>query len=172
MIVGFGRSAAHEWDNLRLQFLDIPDPAKVDAKAIAENFLRFHVKELESDNLLYTAEPEVVIDSSRHELVPRLRPIPAANDRYNSIQRPITQDVDASKAILELQHDGSGYTLRQLSRYEILNEIKEPKSLTLRVTHAVVSSLKTSIGHKFLILGVDPFRSPMRSSKLVERRIS
>lgn len=155
MIVGFGRSAVHELDDLRLQFLDIPDPTKIDAQTIAESLVRFLAKDLEGNDILYTVEPEIVMDAEGHQLVPRLQPISAANNRYNSIQRPITQQVDVSKSVVELQQDGNGCTIRQLSRYETSKEITGFKTIEMRTTHAVLSALKTSVGCKFLALGVD-----------------
>lgn len=155
MIVGFGRSAVHETDDLRLQFLDIPDPSKLDPRIIAETLVRFHAKDLDGDDILYTVEPEIVMDVEGRQLVPRLQPISAANDRYNFIQRPITHQVDASKSVVELQQDDNGCIIRQLSRYESSNEFTGSKIIEIRTTHAVLSALKTSLGHQFLALGVD-----------------
>ena len=155
MIVGFGRSVVHELEDLRLQFLDVPDPSKIDPRTIAESLVRFHAKEIEGDDILYTAEPEIIIDAEGHQLVPRLQPISAANDRYNSIQRPITHQIDVSKSVVELQQNGNSCTIRQLSRYEASKEITESKIIEMHTTHAVLSALKTPAGHKFLALGVD-----------------
>lgn len=96
-----------------------------------------------------------MIDAEGHQLVPRLEPISAANDRYNSIQRPITHQVDVSKSVVELQSNGNSCTIRQLSRYETLKEITGYETIEMRTTHAVLSALKTPVGHKFLVLGVD-----------------
>ena len=155
MIVGFGRSAVHELENLRLQFLDIPDPSKIDSRIIAESLLRFHAKDIEGDDILNTAEPEIVMDAEGHQLVPRLQPISAANDRYNSIQRLITHEIDVSKSVVELQQDGNNCTIRQLSRYETSKETTDSMVIDMRTTHAVLSAIKTPAGHKFLALGVD-----------------
>ncbi len=155
MIVGFGRSVVHELEDLRLQFLDVPDISKIDYRTIAESLVRFHAKDIEGDDILYTAEPEIVIDAGGHQLVPRLQPIPAANDRYNSIQRLITHRIDASKSVVELQQNGNSCTIRKLSRYEIPTEITESKTIEMRTIYAVLSALKTPAGHKFLALGVD-----------------
>lgn len=155
MIVGFGRSVVHELEDLRLQFLDVPDLSKIDSRTIAESFVRFHAKHIEGDDILYTTEPEIIIDAEGHQLVPRLQPISAANDRYNSIQRPITHQIDVSKSVVELQQNGNSCTIRQMSRYETSKEITDYKTIELRTTHAVLSALKTPVGHKFLALGVD-----------------
>ncbi len=155
MTIGFGRSAVHEEDDLRLQFLDIPDISQTDARTVAEALVRLNAKELDGEGILYTVEPEMIIDAEGRHLVPRLNPISAANDRYNSIQRPIINQIDVSKSAVELQRDGNSCTVRQLSRYEKLKELTGCKTIELRTTHTVLSGLKTPLGHKFLALAVD-----------------
>ena len=155
MIVGFGRSVVNELEDLRLRFLDVPDPSKMDARTIAESLIRFHAQNLDGDDILYTAEPEIIIDAEGHQLVPRLQPISAANDRYNSIQRFITHRIEVSKYVVELQQNGNSCTIRQLSRYETSKEITESQAIEMRTTHTVLSALKTPTGHKFLALGLD-----------------
>lgn len=155
MTIGFGRSAVHEEDDLRLQFLDIPDISQPDARTVAEALVRLNAKELDGEGILYTVEPEMIIDAEGRHLVPRLNPISAANDRYNSIQRPIINQIDVSKSAVELQRDGNSCTVRQLSRYEKSKELTGCKTIELRTTHTVLSGLKTPLGHKFLALAVD-----------------
>ena len=123
MTVGFSRSAAHEEDDLRLQFLDIPDVREIDAQTIAETFVRFINKQLEGEDILYTVEPEIIIDSQGRELVPRLGYMSAANDRLNSIRRPIMHEVDLRESAAELQQDSSGCYIRQLSRFETSEDL-------------------------------------------------
>ena len=122
MTVGFSRSAAHEEDDLRLQFLDIPNFGKIDAQTIAKNFVCLTNQQLEGGDILYTLEPEVVIDAHGRELVPRLGYISAANDRLNSTRRPISHEVDVGKSVVELQQDSTRTYIRQLSRFETLAE--------------------------------------------------
>lgn len=155
MIVGFGRSVIHELEDLHLQFLDVPDLSKVNPQTIAESLMRFHDSELEGDDILHTAEPEIVLDVKGHQLVPRLQPISAANDRYNAIQRPIIHEIDASQSVVELRQDSNSCNIRQLSRYERSWEMGESKHVVLRTTHAVLSAIKTPIGFKFLALGLN-----------------
>ena len=155
IIIGFGRSAVHELDDLRLQFLDIPDPKKIASRSVAETLIRFHQKDLESDDILYTAEPEIVVDTEGQQLVPRLQPISEANDRYNSIQRPITHDISASSARIELRNDGNSYNLREQSRYETRNDLGAPDLIEIDTTHTTCFAIKTTVGHKYLALGKD-----------------
>ncbi|XXH02069.1 protein transport protein bet1 [Hypoxylon texense] len=160
MTVGFGRSAMHEEDSLHVQYVDIADVGHVDAEEIARYLLRLTARELDDESLLYTKDPEIIIDSSGRELVPRLFPIQDANDRINSATRPIFQQVDIKNSVVELQQDSTGSSLRQLSRYETSAELaprEVPNAVTikLQITHSIVSALRTPAGYHFLVLGVD-----------------
>ncbi|KAJ0117744.1 lovastatin nonaketide synthase [Diaporthe amygdali] len=156
MTVGFGRSAIHEEEDLVLQLLDIPNRKLVDAHKIAETFICLAAKHPSGPDLLYTLEPEVVTDAEGHQLVPRLCPIQGANDRLNCIQRPIVHQVDAENSKLELQSDHDGYSLRQLSRFEVSNLTKQSTSIELRTTKSMLSAIRTPAGQMFLAVGVDP----------------
>ena len=67
-----------------------------------ETLVRFTAHQLDGTEIIYTLDPEVVIDGEGRELVPRLSPITAANDRLNSTQRTITNQVDVSSSVFEL----------------------------------------------------------------------
>lgn len=157
MSVGFGRAAANETAGLRLQYIDIPDVCNLDARSIVEAFLRFNAKHLERKDILYTIEPEIVVDSQGRDLVPRLRYFKEANDRLNSNHRLIVSDFDTNKAPFELKYDNSGiYYIRQLSRYEIPDAVNTSTStITLSISHAIVSAIKTPMGYRFLVIGSD-----------------
>ncbi|KAI1374301.1 hypothetical protein F4677DRAFT_461577 [Hypoxylon crocopeplum] len=163
MTVGFGRSAMHEEESLHVQYVDIPDVSKIDAETIAQYLLRFTAKELEKEDILYTKEPEIIIGDQGRELVPRLFTITDANDRLNSVTRPIFHQVDVSKSVVELCPDSKSGSanLRQLSRYETSEELvptlQGPKSemIRLHVTHSTASALRTPAAYQFLVLGVD-----------------
>ncbi|KAK3309308.1 polyketide synthase [Chaetomium strumarium] len=158
MTVGFGRSAVHEDDDLHLQYLDIPDISQIDAKTVVEAFVRFNSKQLQSRDILYTVEPEIILDEQGRELVPRLTTIPAANNRLNSTRRLIDHEVDVRKSVVELVQDGGAGTccVRQLSRYDERVGRSRPDSIELRTTHAILSAIKTPIGHRFLAIGAAP----------------
>ena len=155
MTIGFGRSAVHEENGLRLQFLDIPDVGQIDARVVAETVVRLNAKELDAEDILFTVEQEIIIDAEGHHLVPRLNPISAANDRYNSISRPMVEKIDVGKSVVELQRDGNSCAVRQLSRYETSKEPRGGNTIELHITHTVLSALKTPLGPKFLALAVD-----------------
>lgn len=140
MTVGFGRSAVHEEEDLVLQMLEIPNRKHVDARKIAENFVRLAAKHPSDKGILYTMEPEVVTDTEGRHLVPRLCSIQSANDRLNSVQRSIVHKVDTKNSEIELQWDSDRYNIRQLSRFE-----------ALRLTEGYVWSLAYSSTPNFLL---------------------
>lgn len=153
MTVGFGRSAVHEEEGLRLQFIDVANVANIDAQQLAERFLRFVVVSHQAAN--HIPEPEIIVDHQSRDLVPRLTAISAANSRLNSIQRPISHLVSMNNSVIELQPDAAhGLMLRELSRYELgiqlTNDIVE-----LKTTHAVVSAIKSRLGNYFLAVAAD-----------------
>lgn len=156
MTVGYGRTATNETPELRLQQLDIPDPQDTLPQTIAEILLRFHATASMKDNLVWTVEPEIVIDDKKRQLVPRLRPISELNNRYNSARRSIIHETDVGESPITVQPSPSGYVFKELSRYEAsVSEHRDPGDLIeLRTTHTVLSALKTPHGHKFLALGV------------------
>ncbi|KAL9087506.1 MAG: hypothetical protein Q9165_006617 [Trypethelium subeluteriae] len=158
MTVGFGRTATHESPDLRLQQLDITEPQSTNAQSIAETLLRFHAASYKKDNLLWTVEPEIVIDDRQYQLISRLRPIPELNDRYNSARRTITQDRDFRESPVAMHLNSNGCVGEELTRYETLEMgNRGSESLVeLHTMYAVHSALSTPFGHKFLVLGVQP----------------
>ncbi|ORY61265.1 putative polyketide synthase [Pseudomassariella vexata] len=152
MMVGFGRTAHLETPGLRLQFLDVPDATKLDARKIAEALLRLQVEVPEDrTDILWTVESEIVLDASDHHFISRLRAMPEANDRYNSAFRPIQHEVDIGQSAVQLQREPAGYVLKELSHYGT-SESSET-TVALRITHSLLYALGTPVGPKFLVLG-------------------
>ncbi|EDU46789.1 lovastatin nonaketide synthase [Pyrenophora tritici-repentis Pt-1C-BFP] len=67
MTVGFGRSAMHEEETLRVQYVDVANSSQLDAQTVAQYLLRFTSSRLDSSDILYTKEPEVIIDAEGRE---------------------------------------------------------------------------------------------------------
>lgn len=156
MTIGWGRVATHETPELRLQQLDIVEPRNTSPQTIAEILLRFHAAASKKDDLLWSVEPEIIIDEQERQLVSRLRPIPKLNDRYNSARRTIIHETDVTELPITVQLSQSGYLIKEQSRYELMvSEHRGMEDLIeLHTTHAILSALKTPLGHKFLVLGV------------------
>ncbi|KAH6658993.1 putative polyketide synthase [Truncatella angustata] len=155
MTVGFGRVAVHETPELNLQQLDITKPENVDAKMIAEILLRFHAAPTQTEDIVWTVEPEIVIDDDGRQLLARLRPTPELNDRYNSSRRPIIQEKNLEDTPFALALGSSGPRITEVSRYvaPVSQNLSPEKTIDLHVTHSVLKSLKTPLGHMFLVLG-------------------
>lgn len=153
MTVGFGRTARNETPELRLQFLDIEDLEKLDARKVAETFLRMRTRVEERGILLWPLESEIVIDSQQRELVPRLRHLRTLNDRYNSTRRTVTHKVDVKSSSVAMEPSQNGCAFKELRLGRA--DGKEPL-IEIRTTHTIWSAIKTPLGHEFLVLGVEP----------------
>ncbi|KUI60190.1 Polyketide synthase-nonribosomal peptide synthetase [Cytospora mali] len=157
MTVGFGRSAAHECPDLRIQQLDITDPLNTTSHAIAEVLLRLHASNSMTEDMVWTTELELVLDKRGREMVSRLRPIIELNDRYNSARRTVVREMDVETTMpISVQISTHGTTITELSRYEGLAAERDiPKDeIELRITHALASATKSPVGHKFLVAGL------------------
>ena len=66
MTVGFGRSAMHEEETLRVQYVDVANVDGLDALNVAKYLVRFTSTVLDDKDILYTKEPEVIIDAQGH----------------------------------------------------------------------------------------------------------
>jgi SAM-dependent methyltransferase len=152
MTVGFGRVAANETPELRLQHLDIAEPENTTPETIAEILLRLHASAFTKNERLQPVEPEIIIDDKQMELVSRLRPIPELNNRYNSVSRSITQEADIEKFPVSLEFNPTGCVFKELSKYDISTSVEE--TIELRTKHAISSALTTPFGPKFLVLGL------------------
>lgn len=153
MTVGFGRTARNETPELRLQFLDVEDLGLLDGRKIAEIFLRLRTQAEQRGNTLWPLEPEIVIDSKQRELVPRLRHLSTLNDRYNSMRRVVTREVDIKASPVVMEPSPNQCVFREL-RVGKVDDKERP--IELRTTHTISSAINTPLGHKFLALGIEP----------------
>lgn len=157
MTVGFARTAVHETPALQFQNVDIADLQSLKPRSLIERILRFQAStsftEAERKQVLWAIEPEIVIDAEDQELVPRLRPIAARNDRYNSARRPITHEIDITKYPTALHKGADGWSLKEMSKWGMTAFTES--QIKLEVSHAVLSAIWTSYGHKFLVLGTE-----------------
>ncbi|KAL4914772.1 hypothetical protein BDW62DRAFT_219851 [Aspergillus aurantiobrunneus] len=162
MTVGFARTAVFETPALRFQNVDVTNLTALKPQDLVEKFLRFHASvtaSSEAKQFAWPLEPEVLLDTEGQELVPRLRHIAARNDRYNSARRPIANETDITKVPAALHNDSGGWKLKELPRSATPAEKSESR-INLVVSHAVLSALRTSYGHQFLVFGTE---SPSRT---------
>jgi hypothetical protein len=162
MTVGFGNVAANETPDLCLQQLDIANPAGTKPEVIAEILLRFYRTVGKASTFLWTVEPQIVLDKEGQELLPRLRPIPELNDRYNSARRPVLREVKLEKLAgsVTLQREpGSDYfTIREVPRHnaQAFQFQKAEPRIEFHTMYSTLSAVQTPLGYKFLALGVEP----------------
>jgi hypothetical protein len=158
MTVGFGRVASHESPGLRLQQLDIADPTNITCESLAKIVLQFHAGRTRNEEMLWSVEPEIVVDELNRQLVARLRPITKMNQRYNSTRRAIVEERDINQTPFTLQNIEGFYTIKEQSKYDIpLSEHHSSEELLeLHTTHAIASAIKTNTGYGYLVIGEHP----------------
>ncbi|KJZ71435.1 hypothetical protein HIM_09159 [Hirsutella minnesotensis 3608] len=160
MTIGFGRTAVHETPTLRLQCLDVADPQKLEARTVAEVLLRLHVatspavEQVRASRMLWVVEAEIVLDDAGRQLVPRLRPVTARNDRYNSARQPISHEVDLTKSIVRVYQGDEGWSAEELPQADLAKSADQ-QVMQLRTVRSVMSAIRTPIGPRYLVLGVD-----------------
>ncbi|KAH7346691.1 polyketide synthase PKS [Rhexocercosporidium sp. MPI-PUGE-AT-0058] len=154
MSVGLGRCLLPELVELRLQFLDLDVVSAASSPArIAEVLMRFLVP-IVSDNagqpMLWTAEPELAIEHNRL-LIPRLRHITSANDRYLSQMRSIHRTVSLDEASVTLEPCGEEFIFKSISSKA---SSCSPELVRVRLTHSISTAVRvTKSTYSFLCLG-------------------
>ncbi|KAI0599583.1 hypothetical protein F4775DRAFT_600111 [Biscogniauxia sp. FL1348] len=154
MSVGFLRNAICENRELRFQSLDFED-TRPDGRTIAENLLRLeYMSETVMGHgpaeLLWSVEPEIVVDANGRQLCSRLEHMADANDRYNSARRTVTREVNIAEAQVEIQRDSKG-------SYNVMDipQSVSDSELVLQASHAILSPIRTSVGPRFLTFGTN-----------------
>lgn len=152
LTLGFGRTALVETPNLRLQQLDLAEPQATHALLIAEMILR--LASGDSDTVLWPVEPEIVLDIAGNKLVPRLKPIRAFNDRYNSSTRKIETLVNLEETPVTLEMTETSYVAKKSTASHSLSRQSEDL-LDLRTVYTTSRAIKTTCGHHYLVLCQD-----------------
>lgn len=156
MTIGFGRVAANESPDLRLQQLDIQNLENANAKTLAEIFLRFYASDFLDESVLWSQEPELRIDGQGQQLMSRLRSVSELNDRYNSTEQNVTHETITDDSPVVMEQSKSGLLFRRLSSWEMSiskSLVKAIDHVILRVSHATTAAIRTPLGHKFVVLG-------------------
>ncbi|EFQ32290.1 beta-ketoacyl synthase domain-containing protein [Colletotrichum graminicola M1.001] len=155
MGVGFARSALWEIPEIRYQFIDFQDAHRIDARALVEAVLRFQmsgsVQEQSQRKSLWSVESEIVIDSDGRQLVPRIRPVGTANDRYNSARRTIIKDAQTRSSHITIENVNDQYAV--VERSPLISSCGDSSAVTLNLTHSSLQAIKTDLGDAFLVLG-------------------
>ncbi|RAH76705.1 hypothetical protein BO86DRAFT_443060 [Aspergillus japonicus CBS 114.51] len=162
MTVGFGRSLLWEVPDLRLQFIDLEDLRAVQPRMLAEATLRFRATALWSKEcnrqLMWSTEPEIVIDAGGRQLIPRLHLLKDANDRYNAGRRSILRKYSDSIAVAIAQGSDGSHHLRKDQRVYSATSDAVQDSIHLRLKYSTLHRMQTPVGYQSVILGVDASR--------------
>lgn len=162
MGISFVQTASHEVPGLHVQCIDFEDGGfnrPIDARSLAEQVLRFHhlsarSQDQKSTDLMWTAEPDIIIDSQGNEFAPRFEPDSALNERYNSFKRTVTRDLSISDTPVSIHEDDRGfYSLHEeypSAGSRILGDVVE-----LHATSAALTPISTPFGPRFITLGLD-----------------
>ncbi|KAK8059002.1 Polyketide synthase [Apiospora phragmitis] len=156
MTVGFGRVAVNESPDLQLQMVDLSSLELVDPRDLAAAFLRFCAAEYLDSNILWSVEPELVMDKTGRQRIPRLLPISELNDRYNSAERAIVRDENVGDLPFILLEGPDDYVINYMSASKSpgLKLLNDAESLIeLRIVLATMFAIRTPVGHRFLVLG-------------------
>jgi len=89
--VGLGRTLLAECSDLRLQFLDVEEPASLTPELLATLLLRLSATDQsDSDDILWTHEPHLALRDGAF-YVPRVLPLDSLNRRSSAKNRQLTQ---------------------------------------------------------------------------------
>jgi hybrid polyketide synthase/nonribosomal peptide synthetase ACE1 len=164
MGISFVQTASHEVPGLNVQCIDFESKGgrNLDARALAEQVLRFHnlsarPQDQTSTEIMWSVDPEIVIDSECNYLIPRFEPQSSLNDRYNSFKRVVTRDVTVADAVVAVHRDKNGdYSLHEESIFaESTGSTSGDDVVELRVSYAAVTPINTFLGPRFVTLGVE-----------------
>ncbi|EEP78969.1 hypothetical protein UREG_03815 [Uncinocarpus reesii 1704] len=136
MTVGFGRTLTLEIPDLQLQFLDFEANEKPNASILTEALLRLHFRQV--DRVLWSLEQEIAYEGGK-QIIPRLIPNKAQNDRYNASKRTIVNSVDVQNTPVYLNKMGGIYHLTEGDCTPKGNEI------LVRVSHSILFPVAATI---------------------------
>jgi hybrid polyketide synthase/nonribosomal peptide synthetase ACE1 len=158
MFAGVQRTLAMEMNHLRIQFLNLHSLDDAKGDLIATKLLHLQVADIWSqdgrmDEILWYTEPQLTLRNGKI-LIPRFRPNPERNDRYNSSKRLIVKMVDRNNSAVTIQPSGNGY--------QILEKVPPSSSFLVdQVEFEITNSLLrcvpiTETDKLFLVTGKDP----------------
>ncbi|ORY17104.1 hypothetical protein BCR34DRAFT_634445 [Clohesyomyces aquaticus] len=157
MTAGFLRSLQLEMPQLSLQLLDIDESEPVQSHTVAEIFLRHHIAVSwglggENQKILWLNEPELRLEDGLL-MVPRLKHLQSANDRYNSARRAITKKVRISEDNIAIQRSDSGVAL--VEQGMTVTGVSS-STVSIRVQLSVSTAVQVNnSGYFYPVLGTD-----------------
>jgi hybrid polyketide synthase/nonribosomal peptide synthetase ACE1 len=156
MTVGLGRCIQYEYPNITLQRIDVDGLDAGTPHVLGSELLRLESltawnkqMQQEQQRLLWSVEPEIYFQHGRRT-IPRLYPSRDANDRYNSLRRPITRDFNPQEWALLV--NGSSSPSSSLP-HEL--HCASPLRLPTAPSQAVAGTTKTLRVSHFLLRTLD-----------------
>lgn len=172
LALGFARVAVGEvGPGLNVQFLDfesVHESAVEESRVITETLLRLQQSVRNKNNtktMLWSLEPEIVVDAHGRQLIPRLEEWAKANERYNSRRGLVSDrvfahsevDIDKSPVAVEIvtgeRGQPTGCILRNFRDPHTSQDLDGNTFIELTTSHAILSAMPTVLGPRFLVLG-------------------
>lgn len=113
MALGVLRVMNLEKPDVRMQFVDYAAGARLDPYVVADDLLRLRIitdleQQQKIDEILWTREPEIRVDSTGRRWVSRIMPHSRFNAAYNSHRRAVLAPADPTRDRVEVHHDRQG----------------------------------------------------------------
>ncbi|KAA8894529.1 hybrid PKS-NRPS [Sphaerosporella brunnea] len=145
MTIGVARVVLNEMSLLSefdLQLLDLGHKSDIDARILTEVLLRLVMKDLLDHDVLWSTEPELVLEAGKL-LIPRILPDKELNDRLNSSQRSILKEVSAVTSVVDVFWAGGSPCLREGKPVDALQLVDAPAGhVAVRVSYSFLCPLK------------------------------
>ncbi|KAG5806456.1 hypothetical protein H9Q71_008972 [Fusarium xylarioides] len=161
MTTGVGRCMRFEYPNITLQALDIKTMTDRTPELIADHLLRLELldkwsKELRSEELLWSLEPEIYIDDDT-SIIPRLYPYDSGNARYNADRRNVTKDGNLESDKLVFSESEGKWEVQHASPLHIPEQLPfSAKTKTIRITHFSPATVSVTPGVSLMAcVGID-----------------
>lgn len=161
MTTGVGRCMRFEYPNITLQALDIKAMTDRTPELIADHLLRLELldkwsKELRSEELLWSLEPEIYIDDDT-SIVPRLYPYESGNARYNAERRNVVKDANLETDRVIFAENEGNWEVQHASPLHIPRELPfAAKMKTIRITHFSPATVNVTPGVSLMAcVGID-----------------
>lgn len=161
MTTGVGRCMRFEYPNITLQALDIKAITDRTPELIADHLLRLELldkwsKELRSEELLWSLEPEIYIDDDT-SIVPRLYPYESGNARYNAERRNVVKDANLETDRVIFAENEGKWEVQHASPLHIPRELPfAAKMKTIRITHFSPATVNVTPGVSLMAcVGID-----------------
>ncbi|ATY61556.1 Acyl transferase acyl hydrolase lysophospholipase [Cordyceps militaris] len=162
MTLGLGRAIANEYPHISLQIADLDgvDNEVVTSQLLASELLRLELlttwrsETLDGADFLWSLEPEVCFEGGAR-LIPRLYGCDAANRRYNSSRRTVTENLRLDQDLV-FAGNGVSYELQKPSPLRINAMSGRLDTTTLDVHHFLLHTITVgSLGKMILCGGTD-----------------